>query len=101
MKNGEEMIFVKWTRNAPHRYKIILNLENKRGSLAQFLSYLARLQVDLVAININENSDLSSDYFEMIVELNENLNQDSVKDKLKNQYKIVEFISLDDAYRGN
>ena len=37
----------------------------------------------------------------MIVELNENLNQDSVKDKLKNQYKIVEFISLDDAYRGN
>ena len=69
--------------------------------MAQFLSYLARLQVDLVAININENSDLSSDYFEMIVELNENLNQDSVKDKLKNQYKIVEFISLDDAYRGN
>ena len=69
--------------------------------MAQFLSYLARLQVDLVAININENSDLSSDFFEMIVELNENLNQDSVKDKLKNQYKIVEFISLDDAYRGN
>ena len=69
--------------------------------MAEFLSYLARLQVDLVAININENSDLSSDYFEMIVELNENLNQDSVKDKLKNQYKIVEFISLDDAYRGN
>ena len=82
MKNGEEMIFVKWTRNAPHRYKIILNLENRRGSLAEFLSYLARLQVDLVAININENSDLSSDFFEMIVELNENLNQDSVKDKL-------------------
>ena len=69
--------------------------------MAEFLSYLARLQVDLVAININENSDLSSDFFEMIVELNENLNQDSVKDKLKNQYKIVEFISLDDAYRGN
>jgi len=26
---------------------------------------------------------------------------DALKDKLKNQYKIVEFISLDDAYRGN
>lgn len=100
MKNGQEMIFVKWTRNAPHKYKIILNLENKRGSLAEFLNYLVKLQVDLVAINFNENSDKSSDYFEIVIELNENLNSDSIKDRLKNHYKIVDFVSLDDAYRN-
>jgi len=98
MKNGDEMIFVKWTRNAPHRYKIILNLENKRGSLAEFLNYLVKLQVDLVAININEDSDMATDYFVIVIELNENLNSDSIKDRLKNHYKIVEFVSMSDAY---
>ncbi|QKF71695.1 ppGpp synthetase / guanosine-3',5'-bis(diphosphate) 3' pyrophosphohydrolase [Campylobacter geochelonis] len=99
MKNGEEMIFVKWTRNAPHRYKMILNLENKRGSLALFLSYLVRLQVDLVAIKLSENSETKSDFFEIIIELNENLDVGNIKTRLKERYKIVEFASLSDAYK--
>ncbi|MFW5619287.1 MAG: RelA/SpoT family protein, partial [Campylobacter hyointestinalis] len=57
MENKDEMIFVKWTRNAPHRYKVILSIENKRGSLAAFLTYLAKLNVDLVKITLNESDD--------------------------------------------
>lgn len=96
----DEMIFVKWTRNAPHRYKIILNLENKRGSLATFLNYLVKLEVDLVSISLNENSETTSDYFEIIIELNENLDSTEIKDKLKNRFKIVDFVSLTDVYKN-
>ncbi|QOQ87377.1 RelA/SpoT family protein [Campylobacter corcagiensis] len=98
MRDGKEIIFVKWTRNAPHRYKIILNLENKRGSLAEFLAYIAKLQVDLVAINLNENEETKSDFFVLIIELHESLNIDDIKTKIKSRYKIVEFTSLSDAY---
>lgn len=91
MRNGNENIFVKWTRIAPHRYKIILSIENKRGSLASFLAYLAKLDVDLVSIKLSENSEKSVDYFEMTIELNENLNSNDIKEKLKNKYKIIEF----------
>ena len=100
MRNGNENIFVKWTRIAPHRYKIILSIENKRGSLASFLSYLAKLDVDLVSIKLSENSEKSVDYFEMTIELNENLNSNDIKEKLKNKYKIIEFTSLNDAYKN-
>lgn len=100
MRNGNENIFVKWTRIAPHRYKIILSIENKRGSLASFLAYLARLDVDLVSIKLSENSEKSVDYFEMTIELNENLNSNDIKEKLKNKYKIIEFTSLNDAYKN-
>ncbi|MSN96489.1 bifunctional (p)ppGpp synthetase/guanosine-3',5'-bis(diphosphate) 3'-pyrophosphohydrolase [Campylobacter sp. FMV-PI01] len=98
MKDGEEIIFVKWTRNAPHRYKIILNLENKRGSLATFLTFLAKLNVDLVAINLNENNENKSDYFDIVVELGENIDAMDVKARLKDKFKIIEFASLNDAY---
>ena len=94
------MIFVKWTRNAPHRYKILLNLENKRGSLAAFLNYLVKLEIDLVSISLNENSETTSDYFEIIIELNENLDSAQIKDRLKNRFKIVDFVSLTDVYKN-
>lgn len=100
MRNGNENIFVKWTRIAPHRYKIILSIENKRGSLASFLAYLTKLDVDLVSIKLSENSEKSVDYFEMTIELNENLNSNDIKEKLKNKYKIIEFTSLNDAYKN-
>ncbi|PSM51846.1 ppGpp synthetase / guanosine-3',5'-bis(diphosphate) 3' pyrophosphohydrolase [Campylobacter blaseri] len=100
LKENKEVIFVKWTRNAPHRYQMILNLENKRGALANFLNYLARLQVDLVAIKLNQNEETKSDFFEIVIELNENLNANNIKSRLKDRYKIVEFTSLSDAYKN-
>ncbi|WP_169974175.1 MULTISPECIES: RelA/SpoT family protein [unclassified Campylobacter] len=97
-EDKNEMIFVKWTRNAPHRYKIILSLENRRGSLAEFLTYIARLQVDLVTITLSEANDIAADVFNLTIELNENLDVNEIKDRLRDRYKIMEFVSLDDAY---
>ena len=56
--------------------------------------------MDLVSIKLSENSEKSVDYFEMTIELNENLNSNDIKEKLKNKYKIIEFTSLNDAYKN-
>lgn len=98
-EQGEEFVFVKWTRDEPLRYKIILNLENKRGSLASFLTYLSKLNVDLTSIKLDESEDAPADYFEIKVELSENLDANYIKERLKDRYKIAEFSSLSDAYK--
>lgn len=101
MSDKEEMIFVKWTRNAPHRYKVILSIENKRGSLAEFLTYLAKLNVDLVTITLSQSDDLiAADYFDVVIELSDNLDSSVIRDRLKDRYKIAEFSSLSDAYKN-
>ena len=99
LENGEEMIFVKWTKVAPDRYKIILSLENKRGSLAEFLTDLAKLKIDLVTINLADGGEEdSAEYFELVVQIVENVDSQKAMESLKNKYKIVEFSSLADAY---
>ena len=99
VENGEEMIFVKWTKVAPDRYKIILSLENKRGSLAEFLTDLAKLKIDLVTINLaNGGEEDSAEYFELVVQIVENVDSQKAMENLRNKYKIVEFSSLADAY---
>ena len=100
MDKNEEIIFVKWTRNAPYRYKILLNLENRKGSLAEFLTYLARLDVNLATIMLNEANDVTGDLFELSVEIAENIDANDIRDKLKERYKIIDFVSQSDPYHN-
>ena len=95
---NEEVVFVKWTRNAPQRYKILLNLENRKGSLAEFLTYLARLDVNLASITLNESSDATRDIFIVIVEIKENVDINRVTEKLRDRFKIIDCVSQNDAY---
>lgn len=99
MANGDEMIFVKWAKNAPNRYKIILNIENKRGSLASFLNDLAKQNMDLVTITLNEGGEEESvEYFELIAQTQQDADVGAIRERLKDKYKIIEWNSLADAY---
>jgi len=99
MEHKDEMIFVKWTRNAPHRYKLIVSIENKRGSLASFLFYFAKMQINLVTIELGKSEDGHADYFELVIELPEGADSTHIRESIKMRYKLIEFISLNDAYK--
>jgi GTP pyrophosphokinase len=99
MDENESMVFVKWTREAPDRFKLIVSLENKKGSLASFLAYLAKMQVNLVTIELGKAEDEGHvDYFEMILELPDK-NIVAVRDNLKMRYRVIQFVSVNDAYK--
>jgi len=98
LENKEQVVFVKWTKEAPEHYKLLVSLENEKGSLASFLLYLAKMQVNLVTIELSKSQESHSDYFEMIVELPEK-NLSSIKSNLKAKYKIINFVSLNDVYK--
>ncbi|MBP6497149.1 MAG: bifunctional (p)ppGpp synthetase/guanosine-3',5'-bis(diphosphate) 3'-pyrophosphohydrolase [Campylobacteraceae bacterium] len=99
MDDNEPMVFVKWTKEAPDRYKLIVSLENKKGSLAAFLLYLAKMEINLVTIELGKSDDEGhADYFEMILELPDK-NISTVRDNLKNKYRIIQFVSVNDAYK--
>lgn len=100
LNSDDEAIFVKWTRNAPRRYNIVLNLENRRGSLAEFLTYLSKLGANLASINLNQGSEVDGDFFTISIEIAEHLNANQIRDRLKERYKIVDFVSSNDAYNN-
>ncbi len=99
MDEYEPMTFVKWTKEAPDRYKLIVSLENKKGSLAAFLAYLAKMQINLVTIELGKAEDEGhADYFEMILELPDK-NISAVRENLKGRYRVIQFVSVNDAYK--
>ena len=99
MEEAEPVVFVKWTKEAPDRYKLLVSLENKKGSLASFLAYLAKMQINLVTIELGKSEDDShADYFQMILELPDK-NIESVRENLKSRYRVIQFVSANDAYK--
>ncbi|WP_331774040.1 RelA/SpoT family protein [Sulfurospirillum sp. 1612] len=95
---GETAIFVKWTKEAPDRYKLLVSIENKKGSLANFLFYLAKMQINLVTIELGKLEEGHADYFDMIVEIPDKPIK-SIRDNLKSRFNIIEFVSVSDAYK--
>lgn len=93
------MTYVRWSLDTLHRYRLIVSIENNRGSLASFLFYLARMEVDLVKIELGNSEEGELDYFELIIELNEKANPKQVKRKIKDKYKLIDFVSINDAYQ--
>lgn len=98
VNNNAEMAFIRWSLGKLHRYKLIVSIENKRGSLASFLFYLARMEVDLVTIKLGKSDEGDVDYFELIIELSEKANSSQVERKIKDRYSLVEFVSVNDVY---
>ena len=67
--------------------------------MAEFLTDLAKLKIDLVTINLADGGEEdSAEYFELVVQIVENVDSQKAMESLKNKYKIVEFSSLADAY---
>jgi GTP pyrophosphokinase len=94
----EPMVFVRWSTDKPDRFRLLVSIENKKGSLASFLLYLAKIDVDLLSIELERNENSHTDYFELVVELPKK-SQDKLLQDLNQKYKIIEFAPLDDAYK--
>ncbi|MMZ64361.1 Guanosine-3',5'-bis(diphosphate) 3'-pyrophosphohydrolase [compost metagenome] len=98
MEEHQPMVFVQWSNDRPSHYKLIVSIENKKGSLASFLQFLAKMEIDLLTINLSRSENSQADYFEMVVDI-----PPKSKEKLLNQsnkrFKIIEFMALDDAYK--
>ncbi len=99
LEKKSTMVFVKWTRDAPERYKLIVSLENKRGVLASFLAYLAKMQINLVTIELGKSEEGHVDFFEMILELPDK-SVNSIRNNLKSRYSVIEFVSVNDVYKS-
>lgn len=98
LEDKKPMVFVEWSSTQSQSYKVIFSLENKKGSLAEFLTTLSKMQANVLSINLSHSQDSASDYFEASMEFPNNIKISDVKDRLKAQYKILDFTSLNDAY---
>lgn len=97
IEDKTKMVFVDWAGEICEKYRMIVLLEDTKGSLAKFLLDLAKLDCNLLGISYGGHKDQFLTLFEIVLESG-NKNLKELKNTLINKYKIVEFQNLKDAY---
>ncbi len=97
MLAGKPMISVSWSGTKQSRYRLIISLQNQKGILADLLAKLSSLNLNVVSIELGIQSSDSAEYCQIEVESSET-NKNLLADKISHKFKLIEIISLNDAY---
>ncbi len=98
IEKHEPMVFVRWDNKNLFNYKIIVSLQNKKGALAEFLTYLAKLDINIISVGFTEGSEGYFRYCEILFESGEaDLNE--LRGKIEQKIKVIHMIRTDDAYK--
>ena len=92
------MVFIKWAHTKLYNYKLIASLHNEKGALAEFLAYLARLNIDISTIELGKESEEYIKYCELEFEAKEG-DINALRVKIETKIKVIDLIRTDDAYR--
>ena len=97
VSNGARMVFVHWKDDINAIYKVIVALEGKKGTLAEFLGALIKYDCNVIGVSYNGYKNQFMTTCEIMFETPI---QDTkkLKNTLLKKYKIIDFFNLKDAY---
>jgi len=98
LEDNQPMVFVKWDKKNVYRYELIASLHNEKGALADFLHYLAKLNIDISSIELGKDDSDYIKYCELGFESKE-ADIQALRAKIAQKIKVIHFIRTDDAYR--
>ncbi len=94
---AEPMIHVHWSTTKLSRYRLTISLQNQKGILADLLTKLSDLDLNVISIELGIQNSESAEYCQIEVESNQS-KKSQLAEKISQKFKLIEMISLDDAY---
>jgi len=95
----EKMVFVKWVHEKIYAYNLIASLHNEKGALAEFLTFLVKLNIDISSIELGKESEEYTKFCELDFEAKES-DINALRVKIGNKIKVIHLTRKDDAYKN-
>ncbi len=99
IETHEPMLFVRWDSQTIHHYHLIISMQNAKGALADFLTYLAKLGCDINSIELGKEKGEHVKLCEIEFQ-NAEGDINRLRAKIEQKIKVIQFIRTDDAYRS-
>ncbi|MDE6886657.1 MAG: RelA/SpoT family protein [Helicobacteraceae bacterium] len=97
VNDGARMVYVDWKEDKNSSYKVIVALEDKKGTLATFLNTILKYDCNVIGISYSGYKSQFMTTCEIIFETPLK-DIKSLKEILMKNYKIIDFFGLKDAY---
>ncbi|BBG66069.1 GTP pyrophosphokinase, (p)ppGpp synthetase II / guanosine-3',5'-bis(diphosphate) 3'-pyrophosphohydrolase [Hydrogenimonas sp.] len=97
IEKGTPMLFIEWRESKMQRYRLLVTLKDEKGALAKLLAYLAKIECNIISIKLGDGTS-QSNLCEVIFESKDH-DQAHLKELLERKFKVIELVSVTDAYR--
>ena len=97
IEKGVPMLFVEWSESRMQRYRLLVTLKDEKGALAKLLAYLAKIECNIISIKLGEGTS-QSNLCEVIFESKDH-DQVHLRELLERRFKVIELVSVTDAYK--
>ncbi len=91
------MLYVDWNVSKHAHYKLTVSLQNQKGVLADLLATLSQLNVNVLSIELGIRHSEEAEYCQIEVE-SRDTSKKLLIEKIEKKFKLIELMSLDDAY---
>ena len=98
LEDKSPMAFIRWKKENNYHYNLIASMHNEKGALAEFLTYLVKLNIDISSIELGKDSSDYVKYCELGFESKDS-DINVLTKKLESKIKVIHLIRTDDAYR--
>ncbi|MDY0116498.1 MAG: RelA/SpoT family protein [Sulfurimonadaceae bacterium] len=99
LEANEPMVFVRWEKLNIFHYRLIASLHNETGALANFLTFLVKLNIDINLIELGKEPNAYIKYCELGFDSKES-DINKLRLKLEQKIKVIHLIRTDDAYKN-
>ncbi len=99
MDDEVPMLFVRWRKEHIFKYHMIVSMQNAKGALAGFLTYLAKLNIEINSIELGKEQAEHIQYCELEFQSPEG-DLYRLRGKIEQKIKVIQFFRTDDAYRS-
>lgn len=99
LEENRPMVYVQWAHQKRYKYNLIASLHNEKGALAQFLTYLVKLNIDINSIELGKQSEEYTKFCELGFEAKES-DINALRVKIENKIKVIHLVRSDDAYKN-
>ena len=95
----KDMVFVRWEEQKIYKYNLIISMQNEKGALANFLTYLAKLDIDINSIELGKEKSNYIKYCEIEFE-SKMADINTLRLKMEHKIKVIHLVRTDDAYKN-
>jgi GTP pyrophosphokinase len=99
LNDEEPMVFIAWAHQKRYKYKLIASLHNEKGALAEFLTFLVKLNIDISSIELGKESEDYTKFCELGFETKE-ADVNRLRAKIDKKIKVIHLVRSDDAYKN-
>ena len=99
INSDSKMMYIEWRSKKSSKYRMIIALKNKKGSLLELVKEFNKLDLNITNIELGIQSSDTAEYCKLEVETTSD-SSNTIKDIISKKFKLIDFVSLKDAYKS-